>query len=379
MIKIKLETLFSTEKIGPVEIKNRFVRSATYTRSATDEGHVTDKMIKYYTDLAKGGVGLIITGIMSIDQTGKAGKGQACLFDDSFIEGQKNLVKAVHEYSDVKIAPQLSHAGRQNRTPVAPSPVLYQINKKIPKELTSEEIKKIINSFVSAGCRAYESGYDLLQLNAGHGWLLCNFLSPFTNKRTDEYGGSIQNRSKILVEIYNGIIDEVGKNFPIIVKLQTQDFVEGGLKLAEGKEIAKILVDTGYNAIEASGGSGDTLLTPGKNYPSLIIKSKEEENYFLPNVKELNQIMGNCKRILMGGVRDPSEVEKLLQEKTIDFIAMARPLICEPDLPNKWYNGDLSLPLCNSCNSCYLSTLSGPVKCSAKRKLIRQREKEKGS
>lgn len=373
---MRLETLFSSEKIGNVEIKNRIIRSATYTRSATDDGYVTDELIQYYTDLAKGGIGLIITGIISIEQGGKMGRGQACLFDDSHIEGHKKLVSAVHDYSEVKIAPQLGHVGRQGRrAPVAPSPVLFQVNKKMPKELTSEEIKGIINNFISAGRRAYESGYDLLQLIACHGWLLCNFLSPYTNKRTDEFGGSIINRTRILVDIYNGITDEVGKGFPIIAKLQIQDFVEGGLILEEGKEIAKILVDTGYAAIEPSGGSGDTMFNPGKNYPSVIIKSQADENYFLPMVRQLKPIMKGCKIILMGGVRDPLKVEDLLREKIVDFIAMSRPLICEPDLPLRWQNDDLSAPLCNSCNSCYMSILSGPVKCTIKRKLLRKRQK----
>ena len=377
MIKLVLDTLFSPEKIGKVEIKNRIVRSATYTRSATDDGYVTDHLIKYYTDLAEGGTGLIITGIVSIDEVGKAGRGQACLFDDSYIEGQKKLVDAVHEYSEVKIAPQLSHAGRQGRILVAPSPVLFQVNKKMPKELTNEEIYEVIKNFVNAGRRAYESGYDMIQLNAGHGWLLCNFLSPYTNKRNDEFGGDLQNRTKILVDIYNGIADAVGKDFPIMAKLQTQDFVEGGLTLEEGKQITKILVDTGYAAIEPSGGSGDTMMTPGKNYPSIIVKSEEDENYFLPTVNELKPIMKNCKIILMGGVRNLFTAEELLRENKADFIAISRPLICEPDLPNKWKSGDFSPPLCNSCNSCYMSILSGSVKCTIKRKLIRQRQKER--
>jgi len=373
---MKLTTLFSPEKIGNVGIKNRIIRSATYTRSATDDGYVTDDLIQYYTDLAKGGVGLIITGIVSIDETGKSGRGQACLFHDSYIEGQKRLVKAVHDFSEVKIAPQLSHAGRQGRIPVAPSPVQYQVNKKIPKELTRKGIQDVIKSFTIAARRAYDSEYDMIQLNAGHGWLLCNFLSPYTNKRADEFGGSIENRTRILVEIYNGITDELGKDFPIMLKLQAQDFVEGGLTLEEGKQIAKIVVDTGYAAIEPSGGSGDTLLNPGMTYPSIIVKSSEEENYFLPIVKEIKPIMRNSKVILMGGVRNPIKAEHLLQEKQIDFIAMSRPLICEPDLPNKWKSDELYVPLCTSCNSCYMSVLSGSVKCTIKRKLLRQRKSE---
>ena len=371
-----LETLFSSENIDNVPIKNRIIRSATFTRSATDDGHVTDDLIEYYTTLAKGGVGLIITGIVSIDEVGKAGRGQACLYDDSYIEGQKKLVKAVHDYSDVKIAPQLSHAGRQGRTPVAPSPIIYQVNKKMPKELTKEDIQGVIKSFIDVACRAYECEYDLVQLNAGHGWLLCNFLSPHTNKRTDEFGGNIENRTRILVNIYKGISDMLGRGFPVIVKLQTQDFVKGGLTLSEGKQIAKILVDTGYAAIEPSGGSGDTLLNPGKTYPSLVINAPEEQNYFLPIVNELKPIMGTSKLILMGGVRDPLKMDELLRDKKADFIAMSRPLICEPNLPNKWKNDSHYIPLCTNCNSCYMSVLSGPVKCTIKRKLLRQRQKE---
>ncbi|MFX1500178.1 MAG: NADH:flavin oxidoreductase [Promethearchaeota archaeon] len=375
---MSLETLFSSEKIGNVEIKNRIIRSATFTNSATEDGYVTDRMIKYYTDLAEGGTGLIITGIISIDEIGKAERNQPCLFDDSYIKGQKKLVDAVHEYSNVKIAPQLSHAGRQNRTPVAPSAILNQVNKRMPKELTSEEIKKITNNFIRASCRAYEAGYDLLQLNGGHGWLLSNFLSPYTNKRTDKYGGSINNRTKILVDIYNGITDEIGKDFPIFIKLQTADYIEGGLTLEDGKKIAKIIVDTGYAAIEATGGSADTLINGEKPYPGLVVKSEQDENYFLPNIEKINPIMGSCKRILMGGVRSPIKAEELLKNEVIDFIAMARPLICEPDLPNKWYNGDLSTPLCNSCGVCFASVRTGSVRCTIKEKLIQQREKQEG-
>jgi len=373
---MELEKLFSPGKIGNVKIKNRIIRSATYTRSATDDGYVTDLLIKYHTDLAKGGIGLIITGIVSIDEEGKAGRGQACLYDDSHIEGQKKLVDAVHEFSEVKIAPQLNHAGRQGRIPVAPSPVLFKPRNVMPRELTKEEIEGVINNFVNAGRRAYESGYDMIQLNAGHGWLLCNFLSPYTNKRTDEFGGNLHDRTKVLVDIYNGIVDEVGKDFPIMLKLQTQDFINGGLTLEEGREIANILVNTGYNAIEPSGGGGDTMMIPGKNYPSIMVKSEEDENYFLPNVNELKPIMKDSKIILMGGVRNPLTAEKFLKDRVADYIAISRPLICEPDLPNKWKNGELSPPLCNNCNSCYMSILSGSVKCTVKRKLERQRLKK---
>ncbi|MCK4284558.1 MAG: NADH:flavin oxidoreductase [Candidatus Lokiarchaeota archaeon] len=370
---MELKTLFSSEKIGNVEVKNRIVRSATYTHAATEDGHVSDLLIKYHTDLAKGGIGLIITGITTIDKVGNIANGQTCLYDDSYIEGQKKLVKAVHEYSDVKIAPQLSHSGRQGRTPIAPSAITFKDGDRMPKELTNEEVRELIDNFINAARRTYESGYDMVQLNAAHGWILCNFLSPYTNKRSDEFGGNTKNRMKILVDIYNGIVDEVGKNFPITVKLQTQDFVEDGLQLEEGKLIAKELVDLGFAAIEPSGGSAEISRLFRIPYPAAKVQSQEDENFFLPAVKELKPIMKESKIILMGGVRNPVTAEKFLQENITDFIAISRPLICEPDLPNRWKSGDFTPPLCNSCNSCFFSTGTGSVACTVKEKLIKER------
>ncbi len=370
---MELKTLFSPEKIGNVEVKNRIVRSATYTHSATKDGYVTDEMIKFYTNLAKGGTGLIITGITTIDKVGTIQPGQTCLYDDSYIEGQKKFVNAVHEISDVKIAPQLSHSGRQGLTPIAPSAITFKEGDRMPKELTNEEVKEVVRNFIDAGRRTYESGYDMIQLNAGHGWLISNFLSPFTNKRTDEYGGNMENRMRMLVEIYNGIVDEVGKSYPIIVKLQTQDFIDDGLSLEEGKLIAEKLVDLGFAAIEPSGGSGEISRLYKIRYPSKKVMAQEDENYFLPAVKKLNPIMKDCKSILMGGVRNALKIESLLQENMMDFIAMSRPLICEPNLPNRWKEGDLSPPLCNSCNRCYFSTGSGIVACTVKDKLLQEK------
>ncbi len=378
MIKIELKTLFSPQKIGNVEIKNRIIRSATQIAGASDDGYITDELINFYVELAKGGTGLIITEITSIDEVGRNIRNhQICLYNDSYIAGNKKLVETVHEYSDVKIAPQLSHAGRQGFNPVAPSTYLYKINKKTSRELKNLEIKEVISNFVRAGVRSYESGYDMVQLNAGHGWLLSNFLSPYINKRTDEYGGDVEGRTKILVDIFNQLRDEVGKNFPIFLKLQTQDFVEGGITLEEAEKIAKILVDTGYDAIEPSGGSGDTIFdqsTP--SYPFVVVKSPEDENYFLPSVKRLKPIMKDKPLILMGGVRNPVTMEKFLQEGVADFIAMCRPFIYEPDLPNRWMGGDLSPALCTSCNQCLGTMMSGILYCPIRKKVEKRKERE---
>lgn len=379
---MKLETLFSPEKIGNVQIKNRIVRSATYEGMALKYGYVSEDLIKLYTELAQGGTGLIITGASVVDPGGAGSPYQTALYHDDYIAGQKKLVDVVHEYSDVKIATQLVHFGRRGTHPkypvVAPSPVQYKHSDRVPKELPTEEIHKLVNMFVSAGRRAYESGYDMVQMHAAHDYMLNNFISPFTNKRNDEYGGDIQGRVKILVDIYEQLRDEVGKNFPITIKMQTDDDVMGGLTLEGAKEVTKILVDAGYDAIEPSASSIESQLGEKNSFPSKRIKSPDDENYFLPTAKELKPLMKNSKLILMGGIKNPLSAENLLQEKATDFISMSRPLIREPDLPNRWKSGDFSPAECISCNSCYVTLLTGSVYCVVKKKIEKRRmRKEK--
>ena len=375
---MELENLFSPGKIGNIQIKNRIVRSATHERSSEKYGYVGDTHIKIYTDLAEGGTGLIITGFTAVDPGGHGSPFQVGIFDDSFTAGQKKLVSAVHDYSDVKIATQLGHTGRLGKHvkyhPVAPSAVYAKSTDLTPRELNVEEIKRLIDKFIEAACRAYECGYDMVQLHGAHGYFLSNFVSPFTNKRTDEFGGSAENKSKIFVDIYNGIRDEVGKNFPITVKLQTQDFIPEGLTLEEAIEIVKILVDTGFSAIEPSGGGAEAMGI-GKPYPSAIVKKPEDENYFLPTALKLKPHMKDCALILMGGIKNPISAENILKEKNADFIALSRPLIYEPDLPNRWKNGDHSPAKCKSCNSCYFVMMSAPLYCVVKQKRLRKEQK----
>ena len=374
-----LETLFSPEKIGNIQIKNRIVRSATFMGSTEKYGYVSKNLINIYSELARGGTGLIISGFTAVDPGGTASPYQACLYDDSFIPGQKKLVKEVHEYLDVKIAVQIAHTGRQGYHPkyhpVAPSPIPFKTTGLTPRELSSEEIEHLIQKFVDAGRRGYECGYDMIQLHAAHGYLLSNFISPFTNKRTDEYGGNIENRVRILIDIYNGLRDELGKNFPLIIKLQTEDFIPEGLKLEEGVQFAKILSEIGFDAIEPSGGGGDAQILSKKAYPSLVIKNSEDENYFLPHVKKIRQNINRGKILLMGGIKNPILAEKFLKEKTADFISMSRPLIYEPNLPNRWREGDHSPAKCISCNGCYMTMRIGPVYCVTKKKLEKKEKR----
>ncbi len=372
---MELKNLFSPGKIGNVQIKNRIVRSATWVAKATNDGYVTEDLINIFKDLAEGGTSLIISGYIAVDPSGAATHKMACLYDDSYISGQKKLVKAVHDSSEVKIAAQIAHTGNgafifgnTNFNPVGPSPMINLVLNKPCRELTTEEVRQIIKNFVDTGRRAYESGYDMVQIHSSHGYLLSDFVSPFTNKRNDEFGGTYQKRTKILVDIYNQLKDELDKNFPIIIKLNTKDYLQEGLRLDEGKKIAKILIEVGYDAIEPSSGRYDLKFSKRKTYPTVMDKSGENQNYFLQNVKMLKPIMRGRPIILQGGIRNPLIMEEFIKENIADFIALSRPLIYEPDLPNRWKNGDLSLPLCTNCNGCLTVAATDTAYCVVKKK-----------
>lgn len=371
--------LFRPGKIGNVSIKNRLVRSATWEARATTDGYVTNSLIEFYEELAKGGIGLIITGYLAVDPIGAQTTRMTRIYDDSYILGQKRLVSSIHEYSDVKVAAQLGHTGNnvisRHLETVGPSPIRDPITKKFCRELKREEIKDVTKKFAEAGSRAYECGYDMIQLHAGHGYLLSDFISPFTNRRNDEYGGSALNRLKIIIDIYNQIRDNLGKTFPITIKLITQDFLSKGkgLALEEGVEIAKCLVDIGFDAIEPTSGRTNLRITNNKSFPSVNFSTPDDGNYYLPNAKAIKPVMKDCPLILMGGIRNPISADNFLEEKIADFISMSRPFIYEPNLVNRWKSGDLSPSLCTNCNACFGVGLRRKVYCVIKKKL----EKEK--
>ena len=198
-----LEHLFSPGKIGNIQIKNKIIRSATWVARATEDGYITDDLIKYYSKLAEGGVGLIISGYIAVDLEGAATPRMTRLYNDSYIPGQKRFVSAIHEYSDVKIAAQIAHTGsnlyNKDFEPVGPSPVWNDIKKKLCRELTTKEVWKVIKNFVKTGRRAYDVGYDMIQIHGAHGYLLSDFVSPVYNKRNDEFGGDYEKRSKVFI------------------------------------------------------------------------------------------------------------------------------------------------------------------------------------
>ncbi|MFX1454997.1 MAG: NADH:flavin oxidoreductase [Promethearchaeota archaeon] len=370
---MELKTLFTPQKIGSVEIKNRIVRSATFEHRAEKYGYVGRKILNFYSELALGGTGLIITGFTGISPSATGSPYQLRLDNDSYIPGHIDLVNLVHDQSDAKLAIQIVHLGRQCEhpkfVPIAPSPIREKTTGLMPRELKTEEVYDLIKKFKDTSVRAYECGYDMVQLHASHGYLLSNFVSPYTNKRKDEFGGTIENMARILVEIFNQTRDELGRNFPITIKLQTDDSVPRGLTLDTSLKVAKILADTGFDAIEPSGGIYESQLVSINSYPCKLVKSSEDENYFLPTAKKLKPLIGKSKLILVGGIKNPLSAEKILNDKHADFISLCRSLIYEPDLPNRWRSGDISPAKCISCNSCLEAMRKGPVYCVTKRNL----------
>jgi 2,4-dienoyl-CoA reductase-like NADH-dependent reductase (Old Yellow Enzyme family) len=365
-------------RIGPLEIKNRFVRSATYEGMAHD-GKVTDKHVELYKALAKGGVGLIMTGYTYVQKTGIAFEEMMGIYDDKFIPGLQKIAEVVHNFGNgCKIINQIVHCGRQSRylsNTLGPSAIIENLTKKMPKEMTAGEIQETIEAFAQAVRRAKEAGFDGVQLHGAHGYLISQFLSPYTNKRTDEYGGDIDRRVKFVEEIYNRSVDLVGRDYPILIKINGTDFLEGGITVEESKKIAQKLENLGLAALEISGGMWEVCKRSKKELgwkPSfipesrLLIGTKNDPAYNLPFAKEIKKVV-NIPVIVVGGINSLDLVEQILNENSADFVAFSRPLIREPDLPNRWMKGIAERTVeCEYCNGCLSSLLTTGLRCVKK-------------
>jgi 2,4-dienoyl-CoA reductase-like NADH-dependent reductase (Old Yellow Enzyme family) len=367
---------FKPGKIGGIVIKNRLVRSATYEGMAAEDGRVTDELVKLYKALATGGVGLIIASYAYVQPSGKSMPSQTGIDKDDLIPGLRKIAQTVHEYGNgCKVALQLVHSGRQSfilDDTIAPSAVLESVRNIVPREMTITEVEETIEAFAAAVSMAKEAGFDAVQLHAAHGYLLSEFLSPYTNKRTDEYGGSTERRFKIVEDIYKRSVEKVGKDFPILIKMNADDFLEGGINLTESKRIAERLSRTGFSAIETSGGMWEVITRSKEELgwePVVLIEaridinSKDKEAYHLQYAREIRKVI-KVPLILVGGIRSLDVIEGILAEGSADFIALCRPLIRQPGLPNKWLKGTGALTAkCISCNGCVSSIMSGALKC----------------
>jgi len=351
--------LFTPSEINGMTLSNRFVRSATWSGMAAYDGACTPQLVDLMVNLAKGGVGLIITGHAYVQQDGQAGPWQLGIYKDELVPGLKTITQAVHQ-SGEKIILQLSHAGfyaksaLTRQTPLAPSKI-EGLSKSPRKDMSILDINKMVNSFGEAARRAKNAGFDGVQIHSAHGYLLSQFLSPFFNRRTDKYGGEIQNRARVLLEVLQTIRKIVGRDYPILVKLNSRDFIENGLKLEDSVSVAAMLSEEGIDGIELSGG----LLTSPKFSPSRRgITSKNKEAYFRDEARSFKKKI-DVPLILVGGIRSYHVADQLIDEGVADYISMCRPFIREPNLINRWRAGDLQKAACISDNKCFSPAMAG--------------------
>jgi len=345
--------LFTPLKIGSLAVPNRFVRSATHDYMADDEGNVTPANIELYRRLAEGEVGLIVTGHAYVQPSGKASPRQMAVHDDRFVEGLALIPEAVHACAS-RVFLQIAHAGRQTKpnlcacVPVSPSAVPDPASKTTPRALSAEEIPVLVADFVAAAVRAKRANFDGVQIHAAHGYLLSSFLSPHTNRRGDMWGGPVENRVRALLEVLRGVKAACGRDFPAIVKLNSTDFLEGGLTLDDAVRMARLLEADGIDGIEVSGGMAEA--GRGSVWPGL--RSESEEGYFAGNAAEIKKAV-RVPVFALGGIRTLAVAERIVEEGRADLVSLSRPLIRDPFLIKRFREGSASRSECISCNKCF--------------------------
>jgi len=349
---------FARNRLGGTLLENRFVRSATFEGMAAEDGSCTDALVELYTGLSRGGVGLIITGHAFVEPRGRASPRQIGIHRDDLVVGLQKLTDSVHDQGS-KIVLQLAHAGNFARCKSPRNVFSTQAR----GNSTTEELTEVKSCFIAAAQRARLGGFDGVQLHAAHGYFLSQFLSPATNQRQDAYGVDAEGRGRFLCEIIEEMRSSLGQSFPIMVKINCEDFIENGLSLEDSVRTCLLLAEKGIDAIELSGG----LLTDKRLGPSRTgIDSADREAYFQKQARYFKKCVA-LPLILVGGIRSYSTVQRLLAEGIADYISMSRPLICEPDLIKRWKNGNREKSRCDSDNRCLRTTLTGRgVYCVAK-------------
>ncbi len=334
------------------------------TNFAGHDGQVTDQLITYYEERAKGGTGLIITEYTSVDyQYGRAGFNQLRIDEERFVPGIHRLANAVQKYG-AKLFVQLQHSGRETysmilgggRQIVAPSPVTCAAIGEEPRALTTAEVKETINKFVMAALRCKSAGVDGVELHGAHGYLINQFLSPNTNLRTDEYGGSFENRIRFVKEIIVGIKQTCGADFPVSIRLSVDEFEDGGMTIALSREVARHLEKVGVDAIHASCGNYNSM-------DKMVETMQFEQGWRVYLAEEMKKVV-NIPVITVGVIREPEFAEKILADGRADFIAMGRTHIADPEWAKKALEGrNDEIRKCIVCLYCTTKS-KGHIKCS---------------
>ncbi|MDH5419214.1 MAG: FAD-dependent oxidoreductase [Candidatus Bathyarchaeota archaeon] len=346
-----MDKLFEPIRIGTMKLKNRIVMPPMGTNFASEDGFVTKRLLNYHVERAKGGVGLIIGEGAYVEPRGKGSIRQLALDHDNKVSGLKGLAASI-QASGAKAALQLFHGGRQSHSsiigtqPVSASEVFCRTTQETPRALTIEEIHNVIEAFAEGARRTKAAGFDAVEIHGAHGYLINQFLSPLTNKRTDKYGGDVKDRTRFLLEILKFARDKVGNNYPILCRINGEDYIEGGLTLEETKEIAQMLQAAGVDALHISGGIYDSPVPVGTAPMAL------PRGHMVHLAAGIKQVV-NVPVIAVGRINDPELAEKILQEGKADLISMGRALLADPELPKKAATGALDdIRRCTACDEC---------------------------
>jgi len=389
--------IFKPVTLAGMTLRNRLIRSATHESLADGSGAPGAAHEKLYTALAKGGAGAIITGYAGVQQDGKSSLANMLMInDDMLIPAYRKLTDAVHSHG-TPIVLQIAHCGRQTRKAVtgmptvAPSPLKdFIFNEERPHELSESEIEIIIGSFVAAAVRARKAGFDGVQLHLAHGYLLSEFLSSYTNRRRDRWGGSITNKFRIVSEIFRRIREEES-DYPLLVKINGFDNRRGGMRSPEAVEIARRLEASGCSAIEVSSGTveeglsvmrgpvfpSEALLASNfkfKSLPAPVKKAlapllrlampspKPWRGYNLDAAKAIRQAV-SIPVIAVGGIHTLKKITGVLDSGTADYISMSRPFVIEPNIVRKLQEGRQTASRCIECNYCAIMIEEYPLRC----------------
>jgi len=392
--------LFSPGMIGGMELKNRMIRSASHEGLADRRGTPTDGQYQFYRSFVEGGIGLVITGYAGIMQNGKSSLHHMTMIDDDeLIPAHRAMVGKIHDLGG-RIVCQIAHCGRQTLSEatgegalVAPSSIPDGFFKEVPRELTETEIKEIIGRFAAAAGRVRKAGYDGVQVHGAHGYLLSTFLSRHSNKRKDRWGGSAENRFRIVGETLKAVREEVGKDFPVLIKLNSFDRAHDGIKPADCVEFARMAEKTGCcDAVEVSAGSNEDsfymargafptegilkYLRPyckmGRITKGLIrylaapilrlMQPPFEEGYNLETAGKVKNAV-SLPVITVGGMRSRAFMDSAIRDGRTDFVSLARPLLLEPDLANKFLRNESAKAKCDNCNICFVASDTAPIRC----------------
>lgn len=330
-------------KINRMLTRNRIVMSSAITNMAAPDGSVTDQMIAYYAERGRGGAGIVNTGYNYVCQRGRAGKYQMSTGDDANLESMRRLTAAFHAVAPqgTNIGSQLNHAGRQTTTdttgmlPEAPSPIPGPLptgkKMEVPEEMSVQRIAEVVDIFAQAARRSQETGFDLVEVHAAHGYLLSQFVSPYSNVRTDAYGGSPEKRMRMVLEVLEAVRGAVGPDYPVGIRINGDDMVDGGYTVTEYAEVARM--------IEASGFADYISVSAGQHHPdgvAAMVAPMAMPMGFLEYLGAgIRSAVENIPVFIVGRIKDPVYAEGILQRGSADYCIMTRALMADPELPNK--------------------------------------------